>query len=490
MRDDEIRQILVASNPWWAAAARGGDRSAWMPYHRLLRGRADFDLGYRPTVLSDIATEPLDDSLVVLTGPRRVGKSVALIDAIATLCSRPEIDPRQIIHISCEGMRERDLRRTLTLARALTASADSAGELRRIWFFDEVTAVPGWTGVLKQARDLSSFGADTVVATGSRWAGNSQIHGDLMAGRAGSGGRRRIRQLMPMSFRDYLAAVKPGLERPERVHPSELASSAVHRELAAAIYSVDDYDLAWQDYLTCGGFPRAVAEHSATGAVSGAFAEDLMGWLRTDIDEDASRESIPLLLVELADRMTSPLNMTNLAEELNYGSRNSLERRLARMVRSYAALRCHQRADSGRIVNGSQHKVYLTDPILAWLPSMVSAGLPAPDFTKLTEAALGVSLARRIDSLDQGRWSDDDTIGFARTASGGEIDLAPARVPAGVDMAWSVPIESKWVGAGWKGESRPLAGKYGRGLVATKSVLDTTNSVWAVPAPLVALLLE
>jgi predicted AAA+ superfamily ATPase len=387
-------------------------------------------------------------------------------------------------------MRARDLRRVLTLARALTSSIDHEERRRRAWFFDEITSVPEWTSVIKQARDLDTFGDDTVVVTGSRWSGNAEIHGNLMAGRAGSSGRRRIRQLAPMSFRGYLAATQPDMDRPGPVHPADLQSPAVAKALEPAIYSVDRYDLAWQGYLTSGGFPRATAEGFRAGTVSADFAEDLMGWLRTDIDEDASRESIPLMLVELAARMTSPLNMTGLAEALNYGSRNALERRLSRLVASHGALRCHQRSDSGRVVVGSQHKLYLADPILAWLPSLVSAGLPAPDLTRVTEAALGVSLARRIDLLEEGRWSDDDTIGYARTASGGEIDLAPVRVPTPAGPDWSVPIEVKWVDTAWRGQARAIAAKHGRGVVATKSVLDLSQHVWAIPAPLVALLLE
>ena len=48
----------------------------------MLLDRAEHDLGYRSSDLDDIATTPrIDDRLVVLTGPRRVGKSVALVDA-------------------------------------------------------------------------------------------------------------------------------------------------------------------------------------------------------------------------------------------------------------------------------------------------------------------------------------------------------------------------------------------------------------------------
>ena len=124
MRDDEIRRILTEANPWWRAAAAGSDPTSWMSDHRLLRDRATHDLGFRAGVLDDIAKGPITDQLVVLTGPRRIGKSVTLIDTAARLCTRSDVDPRQVIHFPCDGMRDRDLRRALTLGRELTRSVD------------------------------------------------------------------------------------------------------------------------------------------------------------------------------------------------------------------------------------------------------------------------------------------------------------------------------------------------------------------------------
>jgi hypothetical protein len=63
------------------------------------------------------------------------------------------------------------------------------------------------------------------------------------------------------------------------------------------------------------------------------------------------------------------------------------------------------------------------------------------------------------------------------------------RVPTESGPATTVPIEVKWVDAGWRGQARTIRAKFGRGIVATKSVLDLEGEVWAVPAPLVALLL-
>jgi predicted AAA+ superfamily ATPase len=332
------------------------------------------------------------------------------------------------------------------------------------------------------------MGDDTVIATGSRWVPNEDIEGNLMAGRAGSGSGRRRRLLMPMSFRDFLASTRPELARPDSIHPAALQQPSTAATLEALAFDVDAYDLAWQDYLTCGGFPRAVAEHARTGQVSLPYVRDLAAWLRRDVDPDAPAESVPALLAEISARTTSPLSITSTASELGYPSRTVFELRLRRLTSTLAAVWCGRR-ENDRLVPGSQAKLYLTDPVLAWLPSRLRAGLAAPDMTRLTEATIGVTLARAIDELEEGRWLSGDTIGYARTQSGNEIDLAPVNLPTDHGVSPSVPLESKWVDHGWRSEAKTINGKYGRGILATKSILDTAADVWAVPAPLVALLL-
>jgi len=488
MRDDEIRRLLTTGNPWWRAAAAGGDPTAWMATNRTLKDRGRYDLGYRSAILADIAISPIGDSLVVLTGPRRVGKSVVLLDLASTLCSRTDIDPRQVVYVQCDEFAARDLRRAVTLGRELTRVVDQQTPTKRVWLFDEVSAVSGWTSVLKAARDGSPFGDDTVIVTGSRWVPGEDVLGNLLAGRAGSGGRR-VRHLFPLTFRDFLAATRPELHLPGRVHPADLQDQGVRAELDALRFDLDAYDLAWQDYLTCGGFPRAVAEHTRDGMVSIEYLRDLLAWLQRDVDPDSTPQSLPLLLHEVASHMTSPLSIRATAEELGVG-RDAAASRLNRLVASFAALWCPQFTESSRRMDNAQMKIYLTDPLLAHLPTRVRAGLRVPDMTVLNEAAIAVALAQAIDELEEGRWISGDTVGYVRTGGGKEVDLGPAHVPTASSTELTVPIEGKWVDSGWRSEAQVVEKKYGRGILATKSVLDMDHPTWAIPAPLLSLLLR
>jgi uncharacterized protein len=487
MRDDELRERLRDRNPWWRAAVTEGGPLAWVESDQMLRARGAYDLGYRSGLLDDVSDGPVDDKLVVLRGARRVGKSVLLKDTVARLCGRGDVDPRQLVYVPTDGMRASDLGRVAKLGRELTRSV---GEVRRVWLLDEVTGLRGWTQALKYLRDNTEFGADTVVCTGSSWDREAEVERDLLAGRAGTSAMRRSRILHPMSFRDVLATTGRDIPLPARLSPWALQDEAARGVAESLALFVDELDLAWQAYLTSGGFPRAVAEHHKTGEVGEAFLRDLAAWLHRDVDPEAGEDSVPKLLSALEGRCTSPLNRRALAEDLSYGSRQMADLRLTRLVRTYAAIWCHQVDEDGRRVSGAQSKLYLCDPLLAWLGPRLRAGLPRPDFSRLTEACLGVALARAVDNLEPGRLEDDDSIGYLRTGGGKEIDFAPVAVPSPSGAAHTVPIESKWVSSGWRAEARVIEGKFAAGVVATRTVLDSSNPAWALPAPVVALLLE
>lgn len=344
--------------------------------------------------------------------------------------------------------------------------------------------------MVKRLRDQTALGDDTVVATGSRWVGAENVTADLFAGRAGTGNHRRIRHVMPMSFRDYLVVSGRDLPTPSTADLWDLQSNTTRDTLDALRFLVDDYDLAWQSYLRSGGFPRAVYEHVTTGAISEGYVRDLEAWLIADVAEDEAPDSVSLLLDGLASRMTSPLNLTKTTQELGYGSRNQFDRRLRRLISTFAVLQCPQRDRHGRLVSSAQSKYYLTDPLLAWLPSRRRSGLAEPSMPALSEMALGASMAIALDEVQEGRLIHGDTIGYIRTDSGQEVDLAPVPLPTPSGDRFSTPIESKWVTHGWRPQAMTVENKYRAGIVATRSILDLSNPAWAVPAPLVALLLR
>ena len=386
-------------------------------------------------------------------------------------------------------MRAKDLARAIALGRALSRSVDQLDARLRVWLLDEVTSIDGWTTTIKCLRDNTVFGVETVVCTGSSWPETGDVERDLLAGRAGSGGGRRWRLLLPMGFRDYVGITGGRIPAPGPVPPWDLQGAATAAAAESLVAFTDELDLAWQAYLTSGGFPRAVAEHYRTGGVSESFMRDVASWLCIDVDRESPVGSVPLLLAELQARSTSPLNRSKASEALGCQTRGAFDLRLNRLVRSCGALWAHQVSESGRRIPGAQSKLYLADPLVAWIGASLRAGAPDPDMASLTEEVLAVALAAAIDNLQPGRWMTGDTIGYVRTGSGREIDFGPVAVPGPGGSQWTTPVEVKWVADGWRAEARTIEGRYHAGIVATKTVTRLDTPAWAIPAPLLALLL-
>jgi uncharacterized protein len=73
-----------------------------------------------------------------------------------------------------------------------------------------------------------------------------------------------------------------------------------------------------------------------------------------------------------------------------------------------------------------------------------------------------------------------DTIGDAPSGAGNEIDLLPIPISSPAGATRTVPIEGKWVDDQWRGDARSIDAKYGNGILATKSILNTDHPTWAI----------
>ena len=108
----------------------------------------------------------------------------------------------------------------------------------------------------------------------------------------------------------------------------------------------------------------------------------------------------------------------------------------------------------------------------------------------ITEFTIALHLARSIDDITEAGLIANDTIGYARTQSGNEVDLVPIASASPAGPLQTVPIEGKWVDDQWRAGARAIEAKYDCGILATKSILNTDHPTWAIPAPLLALLLQ
>ncbi len=468
MRDFERRQHLLDFNPWWQ------DRGHWRERDPDLReARANALSVYDPHPLRGVGP----GSLYLLMGPRRAGKSVAVKRAIARLLDEG-VDPRRVVFCPCEGLNAQDLRRVVRLAEDLTLGIEPES---RYWFFDEITYVSGWASALKQLRDQTSLRGGCVVATGSSGAKLREAQGEL-GGREGQDGG--VRLLLPMGFRAFVSELYPNLAAnlPQgEVVLLDLQSAATRRYLEPLVVQIDQLTLAWERYLTIGGFPRAVADVLEGVDVRPTTANGLWNILAGDVLHvgSMSDRDVRALLACLVDGLGSPLNVSGIAGTLNIGARNTIEDRIDRLCASFYAWRASATHDGEWAVAGGQSKLYFTDPLIARLPSLRDRSLAPVDISRLSEQQLGMCLLRAISRSEDLAILDEAAVLVRRNPNtGSEIDFVGAHLP--------IPIESKYVSQGWKRGRKALSEHYQRGVIATRDILDCSEGIWAVPAGLLA----
>ena len=464
MKAGKIQQALWRSNLWWH---RNED---WAKDDYNLKQVSEAPFAYRSGVLDDLVA----GGLYILRGPRRVGKSVEVKQAIEKMI-RDGVNPQAVTHISVEDWHKDDLIELVDIARQMNPM-----DGRRYWFIDEVTAVEGgWPYRIKWLRDQDlDFRNDTVVLTGSSSSDLRESMG-ILAGRHGNA-VDPYRVLLPMGFRSFCLQIGANRKMPEEIGPVDIPD--LHRRglSEAALELVPWLNIliqAWEAYLLVGGFPEAVTGYLGT---ANPLAEELLRVVCNDAFRTARISDLKTraLLRRLRKALGSTINVTNLARDMDV-SPPTMTQRLTELREAFAVWPA-SRERRGQAQLRAQQKIYFTDPVYTrmtddkWL-----------DLTVLSEQQLGMALLRNLERRYPGSYVGFERVLYHRSESGTEIDFV------GPDFG-GVAIESKYVDDyGWRKTIRTLKASPWEGIVATRGLLDLSDpEVAALPAAFLAWLLD
>ncbi len=228
---EEILRIIYAFNPWWSG------RATKIPTFRRIAFDACWERLFDPSIRRG----------VLLSGPRRVGKSTVLAQ-LAEMLIQQGVDPKRVVYLSLDN----PFLKMLTLAEIMVIYEENvrgaASEVDTFLLLDEVQYSKEWDLFLKFFIDhRPDF---RIVATGS--ASLKQKHDTI-----DSGVGRWVTIPMPtLSFYEFLKI--RGCELPE-VDPD----LKLHQ--VAELHSGEMQDMArrfritlpeFQRYLLVGGFPE------------------------------------------------------------------------------------------------------------------------------------------------------------------------------------------------------------------------------------------
>ena len=388
--------------------------------------------------------------------PRRIGKSLELRRTITALIGRG-VPGRNIVYCSCDGFSLQDLRRTFRVGESLTRGVRGT----KWWLIDEITSVGrGWSSVVKDLRDDTSLRRDCLVLTGSNSRELREATKDSPAVAAPPRGNRTA--VMPIPSREFcrLLGGLDDLPRIAAIQPRTMMEREARAAVAELSFWANNLVDAWELYLHCGGFPRAVRDLIETGDVTPGFIQDLWDVVRGEAIRATSLGDADLLnlLARIAQNLCSPLNASAVAKDVGLGSHHAVNDRINDLVFAFQTWKCHQIDTQGRPNTNTRRKVYFVDPIIARIPSVRHHAYQPPDVSKMSEQQLGLSLLRAATDGRADAFMGAGEVMYERTSTA-EIDFVGAAI--------GVPVESKYVERNWRGETRAIAARYGRGIVAT-----------------------
>lgn len=355
----------------------------------------------------------------------------------------------------------------------------------RYFFLDEVTAIrDDWVAQLKWLRDNTHLADDCVVLSGSSSDRLEQAKREL-AGRRGRRARGAMDiTLLPMGFRAFSRCLGFEFPRPSPVHPADLLGRKAKAGLDELHDYLDDLVSCWEQFLQVGGFPRAVADWRDDHEISERFVGDL--WDAVHGDALSGHQWTAAMSQEfmrlLSQAIAYPFNQADAARDLDNVHHDVLRLRLRRLEQTYVAWPCRQ-IEGNRPKLNAQTKWYFLDPVHARLANLRHPHITPPDYTQLTEQQVGVALLRAREKQAPGTLTDYDSLMYLRTASRNEIDFVGPWLSG-------VPHDGKYTEGAWVRETKAMEARYEKGVLATRSVYERARSMLAVPAPMLAYMID
>jgi len=334
--ETEVAQRQEFDNPWWAASATKDEGVAQMPRR----------LYFQPFL--NLLLDKKTKRAVVLLGPRRVGKTVMVQQAIQALCSQG-VPGNQILYLSLDT----PVYTGLSMEKLMLLFAKKFGHLKGkelFIFFDEVQYLSLWEVHLKSLVD--SYPQYRFCVTGSSAAALR------LKSKESGAGRFTDFLLPPLTFAEYLDFVG---KTKTLIMPTESDLDKYYSTI-----NIKELNEEFINYLNFGGYPEAVFNDT--------IRQDSGRFIKSDIIEKVLLRDLPSLygiqdIQELNRLFTSvayntgnEVSLEDLAKSSGV-AKNTLKRYLEYLEAAFLIRRV-DRIDRAahRFKRATTFKVYLTNP--------------------------------------------------------------------------------------------------------------------------------
>lgn len=333
--ESEIKRRIVFDNPWWESGTIPEQFRAW-PYRQYFDG------------FIRLVKQKSINRAVVLMGPRRVGKTVMLIQSIQNLINE-KVAPEEIFYVSVGT----PVYTGLSLEQLLRMFMDVHGHDREkalFVIFDEIQYLQDWERHLKSLVD--SFPSMRFVASGSAAAALK-----LKSQESGAGRFTNL-LLPPLNFSEFLYFTGWTSDR----------SHTIEHLLEEQMPEIEALNDAFVDYINFGGFPESVIKPEVRQEMDRFVADDIVGKvLLRDIPSlygIADSQELKRFFTVLAYNTGMEVSFESLSQSAGI-AKNTIRKYLDYLEAAFLIHRVHRLDQNARRFKRVTHfKVYLTNPCI------------------------------------------------------------------------------------------------------------------------------
>jgi predicted AAA+ superfamily ATPase len=387
--ENEIIARLKFDNPWWE------DRNTAIPHSKHPKRKYFFSF------YENILDRSVNRALVLM-GPRRVGKTVMVMQSIYELIHKNSVDHKKILFLSLEtpiytGIA---LEKLLNIFNSLH---DHKRHDELYIYFDEIQYLRDWEVHLKSLVD--SYPDYKFVVTGSAAAALR-----LKSNESGAG-RFSDYVLPPLTFAEYLSFIGKESDLINYIEDEEDDENE-NDEHEYTTNNIEDLNKEFVNYLNYGGYPETV--------FSKTIRENQSQYIKSDIIDKVLLRDLPSLygindiqelnrlFTTLAYNTGQEVSLDGLSKDSGV-AKNTIKRYLEYLEAAFLIKRV-ERIDNNckRFKRANFFKIYLTNPSMrAALFGQIEPD--SPHMGALTETAIYSQWQHgAIDSLYYARWDNGE----------------------------------------------------------------------------------
>ncbi len=348
------------------------------------------------------------DGILILRGPRRIGKTTLLKLLIKRLLLKEKIEKENVFFFPCDTLKDyKELEETLRLYLDYIRSKN---QKRLFIFLDEISFVSDWQRGIKLLADTGKFKNVLILLTGSNVL-DFKYSSERLPGRRGDIFPWDL-TFLPLTFQEFINLIEPKL---------------INTPLASSLSLLPKFQKLFTDYLISGGFPLTINEYFTKGYISTQTYEIFLAWIEGDLHKvGKSENSAYQILSRIFTHLTTPVSFYKISKEAGIASHTTTEEYLDILEKMFVIFRLpYFSLEEKRLYFRKNSKFYFVDPfifntLLAKIKGFTSESFAynnrfIQDFKNwplLIENALASHLKRRFINLYFGRASKDKEIDF------------------------------------------------------------------------------